>query len=146
MTALEYGLPPTAGWGCGVDRITMLLTDTNNIKEVMLFPAMKPQDNDRKGGNAEGQKEQVSLFTSEADQTLAQIVAEFSRVDINVTSVNTEDAKKDKELSQKHPSLEFPYIQTSSGEIVFEQSAIALYIARMNQSSGLLGNSAFQEA
>ena len=35
-------LPPTAGWGLGIDRLTMLLTDTNNIKEVLLFPAMKP--------------------------------------------------------------------------------------------------------
>ncbi len=42
VKALEYGLPPTAGWGIGIDRLTMLLTDTNNIKEVMLFPAMKP--------------------------------------------------------------------------------------------------------
>ncbi|XP_048648370.1 lysine--tRNA ligase [Marmota marmota marmota] len=43
-TALEYGLPPTAGWGMGIDRITMFLTDSNNIKEVLLFPAMKPED------------------------------------------------------------------------------------------------------
>ncbi|CAL1378179.1 unnamed protein product [Linum trigynum] len=43
-TALEYGLPPTGGWGLGVDRLTMLLTDSQNIKEVLLFPAMKPQD------------------------------------------------------------------------------------------------------
>ncbi|QDZ24155.1 lysine--tRNA ligase [Chloropicon primus] len=43
-TALEYGLPPTAGWGMGVDRLTMLLTDQINIKEVLLFPAMKPTD------------------------------------------------------------------------------------------------------
>lgn len=42
VTALEYGLPPTAGWGMGLDRVTMLLTDTNSIKEVLLFPAMKP--------------------------------------------------------------------------------------------------------
>jgi lysyl-tRNA synthetase class 2 len=42
-TSLEIGLPPTAGWGLGVDRLTMLLTDKNNIKEVLLFPAMKPQ-------------------------------------------------------------------------------------------------------
>lgn len=44
VTALEYGLPPTAGWGMGIDRLTMLLTDANNIKEVLLFPAMKPED------------------------------------------------------------------------------------------------------
>ena len=44
MTALEYGLPPTAGWGMGIDRITMLLTDSCTIKEVLLFPAMKPKD------------------------------------------------------------------------------------------------------
>ena len=41
-TSLEYGLPPTGGWGMGMDRMTMFLTDSNNIKEVLLFPAMKP--------------------------------------------------------------------------------------------------------
>ncbi|THG10684.1 hypothetical protein TEA_010380 [Camellia sinensis var. sinensis] len=43
-TALEYGLPPTGGWGLGIDRLTMMMTDSQNIKEVLLFPAMKPQD------------------------------------------------------------------------------------------------------
>ena len=41
-TALEYGLPPTGGWGMGIDRFTMLLTNTTTIKEVLLFPAMRP--------------------------------------------------------------------------------------------------------
>lgn len=44
MNALEYGLPPTAGWGSGIDRLTMFLTDSNTIKEVLLFPAMKPDE------------------------------------------------------------------------------------------------------
>lgn len=44
VTSLEYGLPPTAGWGMGVDRMTMFLTNSDNIKEVLLFPAMKPED------------------------------------------------------------------------------------------------------
>ncbi|KAK9510250.1 hypothetical protein O3M35_005073 [Rhynocoris fuscipes] len=43
-TSLEYGLPPTAGWGLGIDRLTMFLTDSANIKEVLFFPAMKPED------------------------------------------------------------------------------------------------------
>lgn len=42
VTSLEYGLPPTAGWGLGIDRFTMMMSDTVNIKEVLLFPAMKP--------------------------------------------------------------------------------------------------------
>lgn len=40
--AMEYGLPPTAGWGLGVDRMAMFLSNKWNIKEVLLFPAMKP--------------------------------------------------------------------------------------------------------
>lgn len=42
--AMEYGLPPTAGWGMGIDRMTMFLSDTDSIKEVLLFPAMKPEE------------------------------------------------------------------------------------------------------
>jgi len=43
-TSLEYGLAPTGGWGMGIDRMVMFLTNSNNIKEVLLFPAMKPDD------------------------------------------------------------------------------------------------------
>ncbi|PVG00390.1 lysyl-tRNA synthetase [Serendipita vermifera] len=43
INALEHGLPPTGGWGLGIDRLVMFLTDSINIKEVLLFPAMKPE-------------------------------------------------------------------------------------------------------
>ncbi|MFH1404856.1 MAG: lysine--tRNA ligase [Patescibacteria group bacterium] len=44
VKSLKYGLPPTAGWGMGVDRFVMLLTDQKNIKEVILFPTLRPKE------------------------------------------------------------------------------------------------------
>ena len=45
ITAMEYGMPPISGWGMGIDRLVQFLTNSYNVKDIVLYPILKPKDN-----------------------------------------------------------------------------------------------------
>jgi lysyl-tRNA synthetase class 2 len=112
IRALEYGMPPTAGWGMGIDRFCTFLTDVHTLKEIILFPTMRPQKSPMDVGARGGKKKKVAPGISSIKEVADifkiddEVRKRFPSVTVGVAIIEgVQIRKKDKKLQQEITGL-----------------------------------------
>ena len=104
ISAMEYGMPPISGWGIGIDRLVQILTNSANIKDCILFPLMKPlDDNGVKVSNSVVKQEKIDFSKVTIEPLFKEFVdfETFSKSDFRAVKVKAcEAVPKSKKLLQ----------------------------------------------
>lgn len=148
--AMEYGLPPTGGWGMGVDRMAMFLSNKWNIKEVLLFPAMKPTDEQaiRSKAISKAQKAAESNGATNAASSISfgpPVKLSGSKLfpDVNIASLEGLQKVKDalagksflKELPSREDAVLYTALKSLPMEAIRSVPAVASYFGTISQFS-----------